>query len=135
MSASPPSPGATLKLVLSVLAYPDGWHPMKRIVSVSRRTDIPAFYADWFMRRIEAGAAGAGNPYPLQAETPYGYAPTQGTSARESLSPSTSKPFFTQYDNSGAPEYCLGRRFARERLFRQRMTPAGNKTRPRGISA
>ena len=25
------------------------------ILSASRRTDIPAFYADWFMRRIDAG--------------------------------------------------------------------------------
>ena len=25
------------------------------IVSVSRRTDIPAFYADWFFRRLEEG--------------------------------------------------------------------------------
>ena len=26
---------------------------MKRIVSVSRRTDIPAFYGDWFMGRLD----------------------------------------------------------------------------------
>lgn len=36
---------------------------MKRIVSVSRRTDIPAFYGDWFMRRIEEGFAGVVNPF------------------------------------------------------------------------
>jgi Domain of unknown function (DUF1848) len=36
---------------------------MKRIVSVSRRTDIPAFYGDWFMGRIRAGFAGVVNPF------------------------------------------------------------------------
>ena len=25
------------------------------ILSVSRRTDIPAFYAEWFMNRLKAG--------------------------------------------------------------------------------
>ena len=36
---------------------------MKRIISVSRRTDIPAFYGDWFMGRIEEGFAGVVNPF------------------------------------------------------------------------
>ena len=36
---------------------------MKRIVSVSRRTDIPAFYGDWFMRRLEEGFVGVVNPF------------------------------------------------------------------------
>ena len=36
---------------------------MKRIVSASRRTDIPAFYGDWFMRRLEEGFAGVVNPF------------------------------------------------------------------------
>jgi Domain of unknown function (DUF1848) len=25
------------------------------IISASRRTDIPAFYAEWFIKRIQAG--------------------------------------------------------------------------------
>ena len=33
------------------------------IVSASYRTDIPAFYGDWFGRRLEAGRAGVANPY------------------------------------------------------------------------
>ncbi len=33
------------------------------IVSVSRRTDIPAFYSDWFMDRIRAGFALVQNPF------------------------------------------------------------------------
>lgn len=33
------------------------------IVSVSRRTDIPAFYAEWFMNRIRAGYALSVNPF------------------------------------------------------------------------
>jgi hypothetical protein len=36
---------------------------MKRIISVSRRTDVPAFYGDWFMGRIEEGFAGVVNPF------------------------------------------------------------------------
>jgi len=36
---------------------------MKRIISVSRRTDIPAFYGDWFIRRLEEGFAGVVNPF------------------------------------------------------------------------
>ena len=33
------------------------------IVSASYRTDIPAFYADWFLRRLEAGFCRVANPY------------------------------------------------------------------------
>lgn len=33
------------------------------IVSVSRRTDVPAFYADWFMRRVREGYARYLNPF------------------------------------------------------------------------
>ena len=36
---------------------------MRRIVSVSRRTDVPAFYGDWFMRRVREGFAGVVNPF------------------------------------------------------------------------
>jgi hypothetical protein len=36
---------------------------MKRIISVSRRTDIPAFYGDWLMTRIKEGIAGVVNPF------------------------------------------------------------------------
>ena len=36
---------------------------MKRIISVSRRTDIPAFYGDWFMGRLKEGFAGVVNPF------------------------------------------------------------------------
>ncbi len=36
---------------------------MKKIVSVSRRTDIPAFYGDWFMCRVREGFAGVVNPF------------------------------------------------------------------------
>lgn len=36
---------------------------MKRIISVSRRTDIPAFYGDWFMSRLKEGFAGYINPF------------------------------------------------------------------------
>jgi len=36
---------------------------MKKIISVSRRTDIPAFYGDWFMNRLKEGFAGWRNPF------------------------------------------------------------------------
>lgn len=36
---------------------------MKKIISVSRRTDIPAFYAKWFMQRFDAGYVGWENPF------------------------------------------------------------------------
>lgn len=34
----------------------------KTIVSVSRRTDIPAFYSDWFINRVRAGCCLVPNP-------------------------------------------------------------------------
>jgi hypothetical protein len=37
--------------------------PTRRIISVSRRTDIPAFYGRWFLRRIDEGFAGVVNPF------------------------------------------------------------------------
>lgn len=36
---------------------------MKNIISASRRTDIPAFYANWFIRRLEDGFVYVKNPY------------------------------------------------------------------------
>jgi hypothetical protein len=36
---------------------------MNRIISVSRRTDIPAFYGGWFMNRLKDGFAGYVNPF------------------------------------------------------------------------
>ena len=37
--------------------------PMPVIVSASRSTDIPAFYADWFMERLKAGYVKWFNPF------------------------------------------------------------------------
>jgi hypothetical protein len=37
--------------------------PIKFVLSASRRTDIPAFYMDWFMDRMEKGAFEVKNPY------------------------------------------------------------------------
>lgn len=33
------------------------------LISASRRTDLPAFYADWLLRRIQAGEVMVRNPY------------------------------------------------------------------------
>lgn len=37
--------------------------PAPRIVSASRRTDLPAFYSQWFARRLRAGWCRAANPF------------------------------------------------------------------------
>lgn len=37
--------------------------PQPRIVSVSRRTDVPAYYADWLRQRMERGFAAYPNPH------------------------------------------------------------------------
>jgi len=36
---------------------------MQQIISASRRTDIPAFYADWLVNRLHAGQVLVKNPY------------------------------------------------------------------------
>ncbi|HSB35093.1 MAG TPA: DUF1848 domain-containing protein [Nitrospirota bacterium] len=36
---------------------------MSNVISASRRTDIPAFYADWFIRRLRAGSVTVLQPY------------------------------------------------------------------------
>lgn len=36
---------------------------MKQIISASRRTDIPAFFIDWFIKRLEEGSVLVKNPY------------------------------------------------------------------------
>jgi len=36
---------------------------MKKIISVSRRTDIPAYYSNWFFNRIKDGYVGYVNPF------------------------------------------------------------------------
>lgn len=33
------------------------------ILSVSRRTDIPRWYSEWFLRRLRAGEVLVRNPY------------------------------------------------------------------------
>src|SRR2546425_748995 len=39
------------------------------LISASRRTDVPAFYADWFMRRTRAGDVSWINPFNAQVHT------------------------------------------------------------------
>jgi hypothetical protein len=36
---------------------------VKRIISVSRRTDVPAFYGQWFMGRVREGFVGVVHPF------------------------------------------------------------------------
>lgn len=42
---------------------------MKNIISASRRTDIPAFYPDWFIKRLKEGFAYVKNPYSGKVST------------------------------------------------------------------
>lgn len=35
----------------------------RRVISCSRRTDIPAFYTPWLLRRLEAGYCETANPF------------------------------------------------------------------------
>jgi len=37
--------------------------PKKQIISVSRRTDIPAIYSDWFRHHLELGFVTIPNPF------------------------------------------------------------------------
>lgn len=37
--------------------------PAPDIISASRSTDIPAFYADWFFHRLETGYSVWNNPF------------------------------------------------------------------------
>ena len=39
------------------------------IISASYRTDIPAFYGDWFQSRLDAGFCRTVNPYGRQIHT------------------------------------------------------------------
>lgn len=43
----------------------------KTIISASRRTDIPAYYADWFRKRLEIGFTVYPNPHPLSRKPIY----------------------------------------------------------------
>ena len=36
---------------------------MQKVISASRRTDIPAFYIDWFLHRLKLGSFKLSNPY------------------------------------------------------------------------
>ena len=45
------------------------------ILFASGRTDIPAFYADWFMNRLRAGFVDVRNPYYGQQVTRYKLTP------------------------------------------------------------
>jgi hypothetical protein len=47
------------------------------IVSASRRTDIPAFYAEWFMNRVRAGSALVSNPVNPRQVSRVGLAPEE----------------------------------------------------------
>ncbi|GAB6907750.1 conserved hypothetical protein [Desulfosarcina cetonica] len=41
-------------------------HELKQVLSVSRRTDIPAFYMPWFMQGVDRGTIAVENPFNRQ---------------------------------------------------------------------
>ena len=54
--------GCCIMLTSATLALkPFSWYKM--IISASRRTDIPAFYSEWFINRIRAGYCEVVNPF------------------------------------------------------------------------
>jgi hypothetical protein len=56
----------TLQKIQSIVTYLKGENSRlghKMIISASRRTDIPAFYADWFINRIREGFCMVPNPF------------------------------------------------------------------------
>ena len=45
------------------------------IIQTGMRTDIPAFYSNWFLRRIKAGFVLVRNPYDESSVTKYSLSP------------------------------------------------------------
>ena len=45
------------------------------IINTGQRTDIPAFYADWFVNRLKAGFVLVRNPYNPRSVTRYRLSP------------------------------------------------------------
>jgi len=97
------------------------------IVSASYRTDIPAFHADWFARRLEAGAVWVTNPY-------------GGPPSRVDLSPQAASGFVFWTRNAGPFLPILDRLADQGRPFVVQITitgypighPAGARHRPGG---
>lgn len=51
----------------------------KQIISVSRRTDIPAFYSEWFINRVRAGYCTVPNPFNANQVSRVSLAPSDVT--------------------------------------------------------
>ena len=83
------------------------------IISASYRTDIPAFYGDWFMRRLAAGSCQAVNPWnrkpytvSLKREDVDGFVLWTRNNAPFAgylLAIAESAPFYVQYTVTGYP--------------------------------
>ena len=84
------------------------------IVSISRRTDIPAFYSDWFFNRLEAGYALVRNPMrPHQV-------------SRVALDPSSADAFVFWSKNPAPMLDRLSRLADRPSVFHFTLTPYGS---------
>ncbi len=76
------------------------------IISVSRRTDIPAFYAEWFMNRIRAGYCTVPNPYYPEKITRVSLAPGQvDVFVFVTRNPRPLLPFIKELDRRGYRYY------------------------------
>jgi hypothetical protein len=97
------------------LAAEEGLADKSVIVSASYKTDIPAFYGDWFLRRLQAGICRVRNPYnglpfavPTKGRAVAGYvfwtrnmAPFFSALAKVR---EAGLPFMVQYTCTGYPE-------------------------------
>lgn len=76
------------------------------IISASRRTDIPAFYAEWFMRRIRAGYCEVPNPFNRKQATFISLKPEDvDVIVFWTRSPKPLLPFFPELDQRGFRYY------------------------------
>ena len=62
------------------------------IISASRSTDIPAFYADWFFKRLETGFSAWTNPF-NGVKSYISYAKTRFILVQESKTPFGLSPY------------------------------------------
>ena len=78
------------------------------IVSASRRTDIPAFYAQWFIRRVRAGFCTVANPFnPHQVSRVSLEPEAVDAVVFWTRYPAPLMPYLSELDHLGIPYYFL----------------------------
>lgn len=78
------------------------------IISASRRTDIPAFYADWFLKRLKAGRFAVRNPFNAGQVTEYRFdGKAVDCIVFWTKYPKALYPLLNSFDATGIPYYFL----------------------------